>query len=243
MNIKILHYPYSNPVQDTESEENSAPNKYTLKLTDNILSLSITTQFNAKDINASIDIDLTQYDTKAFEVMLRENDKSIGLDCYEIMRYVDRDTALKNVAYNGCKIARGYVENGEAVVLLLKECDPIDGFENEAIDRSLSSTGWLLNKCPNLAERYTKLKKKASMLNNVDLYRSVSYLEAQVDLLTRIVLKLTEGQDIEGRSVLMKADENSVLGIKPSEALLLEFTENKKYIREIQEKYYEDLQG
>ena len=77
------------------------------------------------------------------------------------------------------------------------------------------------------------------MLGNVDQRDSVSYLEAQVDILTRLVLALHEGNDSPLTEILKLADQNSVLDIKNTDALVKEFISKKAWVRKVQKDYSE----
>ena len=78
-------------------------------------------------------------------------------------------------------------------------------------------------------------------MKELDPYKSIAYLEVQVDILTRILLA-TLPEDSKYSKVLKAADEQSILDIKPEDALLEEITDGKARVRELQQKYYEVIQ-
>ena len=76
------------------------------------------------------------------------------------------------------------------------------------------------------------------MMKSVDIYNTVTYLESQVDALTRLVLQLTNSNS-EAAKILRKADKYSVLDIKNEDKILQEFETDKKNVRDMQKEYYD----
>lgn len=91
------------------------------------------------------------------------------------------------------------------------------------------------NFCKEKISRYRV--KNETVVRWVDVYDTVSYLEAQVDALTRLVLKLTNQQGDE-IAILKEADKYSVLDIKPIENIVHEFKEDKANARTKQTAFY-----
>ena len=228
------------PVEsDTEKMSNEGP--YTLTFIDNILTLTFSGITCGHDVVLNTSIELPPEKEVAFEISSKYASTGVTLITREIFTYVDRDTSKVDYKADGDKLARIISDpiNNTIWVQLIKECAPIDGFYMEEITGKFSSTQLLSSKVPWLKARIALLNKKASMLNAVDSYKTLAYLEAQVDLLTRIVLAIAP--DNELTNMLQKADAVSVLNIKPISDIEAEFAESKATLRALQERYYGKL--
>ena len=238
MELKILHLPL-----EIELEDENYINPFNINFDNNILTLEVTTNFRNKEFTRSISMDLNNTENKAFEVMLKADSQKVDLSTYEIYNFVHRYSGLKDFQVDGKQIAKLVIDNETNTVWLLLciKCNDINGFENEILGREVNSTIELVSKCKWLQERVEAIKKKSAMINNVDYYNSISYLEAQVDLLTRIILSSTDTSELI--NLLKNADENSVLNIKPLSDIQNEFIISKANLRRKQEEYYNLLHG
>lgn len=99
---------------------------------------------------------------------------------------------------------------------------------------------FLSEKCPYFKTVFEKFLSKKHIADNIDIRDSLAYIEAQLDALTRIVLDLVP-DDSEARRILAKAEESSILNIKPEEKLLNEF-EHKEKLRTYQQAFYTDVE-
>lgn len=81
---------------------------------------------------------------------------------------------------------------------------------------------------------------KSKLLNNLDFYDTFSYLEAQVDILTQLLIQVLNKEEINEDllNVLKEANKYSVINNKPMDKLIREFDEKKAYFRNRQETYY-----
>lgn len=79
--------------------------------------------------------------------------------------------------------------------------------------------------------------KRNDIIEDIDIYNTVAYLEAQVDALTRLVLKLTD-KDTDEVNILKEADKYSVLDIKTTDNMIKEFREDKGNARKKQTAFY-----
>ena len=112
-----------------------------------------------------------------------------------------------------------------------------NNFEIAPLDKNkITISGIMKQLSPFFAKRFNQWKNKSKIMNTVDIYDSISYLEAQVDALTKLVLKLTT-DDSEEKKILTAADSSSVLNIKSEDSILKEF-QNKKLVRDLQKGYY-----
>lgn len=86
---------------------------------------------------------------------------------------------------------------------------------------------------------FDKFKNKSALLGNLSNEDSIAYLEAQVDILTRIIInKFKDNPEFQQyMDILQAADQYSILNIKSQENLLKEI-ENKKNVRTEQVTYY-----
>ena len=129
---------------------------------------------------------------------------------------------------------------GNSIIQIFGGHEEIEGFENIVEDGDLELRMYnLVRRDVNAAHMLKLARLKCEMLGVVDQRDSVSYLEAQVDILTRLVLALHPGDDSTLINILRKADEHSVLNIKDAEALAKEFTAKKAWVRTVQKDYYE----
>lgn len=89
--------------------------------------------------------------------------------------------------------------------------------------------------CKNKINKHRKKCEEAVFW--LDPYASIAYLEAQVDALTRLVLKLTD-KDTDEVNILKEADKYSVLDIKTTDNMIKEFREDKGNARKRQTAFY-----
>lgn len=150
---------------------------------------------------------------------------------------------ISNQNSNFFRVVRVVFEPGGDIIIALSSAyDDIEGFENIKIDSSSTLSGKLCELSAFYNANQQAIDRKYSMLKEVDIYKSVSYLEAQVDVLTRALLAILPNTN-NLYDVLQLADEKSVLNIKPIEDIKKEFTESKANLRKQQEDYYITLHG
>ena len=228
--IKILHYKLDN-INDEYK------NPYNIKYKDNNITLTYHKYINTIENIYNINID-TISKNKVYDIMLIEDDEFYKLSLIEVFNYVNRNTGVRDVKYKGEKIARIAINNDNIIILLSIACSDILEFENVIINKDKSFTKHLVDNADWLDNRIKNIKKKSKLLNDVDLYRNISYLEAQVDVLTRVIVELSKESNLY--EIVKMFDDNSVLNIKPIEDIKNEIT-NKDNFRRNQEVYYEKL--
>lgn len=180
-----------------------------------------------------------EYAGEIIEISLVTTDKINDLKIYPIYKTVAQTSFLQNQSVSDMRIARVVFDEKceNVVVLLCKDSENIEGVKNFVFDRTKqSAAGFLALHSKYFAERLRKRKIKAVMINDVDIYASISYLEAQVDLLTRVVLSLAPESEL--KNLLEWADSYSVLDVKPRESIMNEFRKDKAMVRELQRRYY-----
>lgn len=125
----------------------------------------------------------------------------------------------------------------ETFIHLAHGHEEIEGVVNEIIPQKYAYRRLkaFVDLDPFAASLITKYRNKSDMQNKIDFKDSISYLEAQVDLLTRYILN---GASPELVTALTSADEYSVLNIKNMSKVSEEFTNKKAKVREAQSAYY-----
>lgn len=249
MEIKVIHREYTEPktydeqgneIETEEKQEYKAP--YVIGLDNNILSLTVSTKYRGKEVTLAQNIDLSIQENKLLELQIRDSMNKTELSCYEVFKFVNLITGTREYSYIGNKVARILIDkdNDICYVMLFLRTKDIDGFKNILQDNNLSATGMLQSVCPWFKERCFKIERKRKLINDVDIYKSIAYLEAQVDLLTRLAIQYAPTSELV--DLLKIADKYSVLNNKPDEDIKNEFEVNKAGFREQQEKYYERVQ-
>ncbi|WP_298563116.1 hypothetical protein [uncultured Phascolarctobacterium sp.] len=90
--------------------------------------------------------------------------------------------------------------------------------------------------CKRKIENY--VQKRENITEWVDIYDTVTYLESQVDALTRLVLKMSENRKSDEVDILKSADRFSVLDIKTADNIKNEFEKDKANARKRQDNFY-----
>ena len=202
--------------------------------------------YGISDLILDVDIDLTKWVGKIAEARIVMTDVGYELIVIDALKNYSigngmPDTPERRSATRH-RVFRIFVKENleDSLIQVLKAHEEMEGFENIVEDGDPSLRMY------NFVRRDADLKKllslsrlKCDMLGVVDQRDSVSYLEAQVDILTRLVLALHPGDDSTLINILRKADEHSVLNIKGTDALAKEFTAKKAWVRTVQKDYYE----
>lgn len=141
-----------------------------------------------------------------------------------------------------CKII--YAPNTDTVYISQSHNGSKQYFSNSVIipNNARHAYNFFLEKSDLAKTKILKFAKKSKLLNNVDFYDSLSYLEAQIDVLSHIIHEviLTHPELIpdEYKNFLDSVEQNSVLTIKDKQKLLEEITIKKKFFRDLQKEYY-----
>ncbi len=198
-----------------------------------------------KDIERSITIDLSSYRRGVvLQANLINTEVFNEFHVVEIMQLFDSRTYGVRPMMEGIKVAVIVIEeNSDITVALLRDTANLDTNADEVMvyERDVTSIFAIKENSPYYAKMWDKLKVKGPFLSNVDVFNSVSYLEAQVDVLTRALLSLLP-VGASWREFLLAADAHSVLDIKAREKVLAEFNEGKARMRGLQQTYYEKTQ-
>ena len=119
----------------------------------------------------------------------------------------------------------------------------IEGFEYEIvdlIDRDPQTT--LISKVEEAGSKVEKwYLKKQTVCDLIDPYDSLSYLEGQIDVLSKIINMLIEktGLNVEEyQEILDSIDRYSVINVKTLDKINSEIATDKAKVRSIQKEYY-----
>lgn len=254
--IKILHTPLKTKrfVKTVVNEETKAEEqmeivekakpavKYDIKAKENGLHVIFATASNAYGKLYEVELDYGEYAGKIIEISLVRSDVVDELKVYPVFHRVVQQTCIQNSGRSKMDkgIARIVFDPAcrNIVVALLQDSDDIPGCENIVYDlQERSTTGMMVEHSEYFAEVFRKRKTKANMINQVDIYATITYLESQVDALTRIVLTLApEGEE---KRILDLANQYSVLDVKKADAIIKEIQQDKGDIRRLQRVYYD----
>ena len=104
--------------------------------------------------------------------------------------------------------------------------------------------GMLLSSCQEFRDYYNKwCIKKETIDPTVDISKSASYLEAEIDVLYKIIELLLEKTEIDAseyQPVIDAVARHNVLDIKNINKLNSELDEDKEHVRKIQEMFYKE---
>lgn len=199
---------------------------------------------NEGDFIKEVSIDLKEWKGKILDVYIIPTEKGYEIRTIDVMKNCSIGNGMPSMAREGnenttrifkCAV-RDPVE--DTYIHLGWGHEPVEGFENVIIPQEYSHRR-LEAFCeldPYAKELVSKFRRKSDMQNKIDFKDSISYLEAQIDVLTRYVLK---GATTELTEALTKADEQSVLNIKDLSGVLEEFSNKKAKVRKAQKEYYE----
>ena len=231
--------------------QENMPKRYTLQLEYDPKTAKLTgtvgTYRNGDgDLILDIECDLSKWIGKLVEFRIVMTYRGFELIHYD---------ALKNYAMaNGMPVGpstrpdirsrlfRIYVSENieDSIIQVYYGHEAIAGFEDIVEDGDIELRMYnLVSRDKQMKHMFDMARLKSEMLGVVDQRDSVSYLEAQVDILTRLVLELHKDDHRPLIEILRKADEHSVLTIKNEGALAKEFTAKKAWVRTVQKDYYE----
>ena len=240
--MKILRF---NPTEDS-------PKLFTLQFNFNpdsgILSGSVGTNSNSGDLIKEFSIDLNNWKGKLIEATLTTTNLGYEVAVYDALKNYSMANGLPETPgakwYGLRKLFRVIVHENltESLIQIRQGHDQIDGFENIVEDGDPTLQLYNLCQKDSLAiELVERARIKSDMLGKIDQRNSVAYLEAQVDLLTRLYLQDHPEKTNTLIELLKQADSHSVLNIKNETKLTKEFTENKALVRQVQEEFYDKL--
>lgn len=242
--VTILYYPVE-PFEWQTEKDIEYKVIYNIEETDLELKFTFNCNFFGNNKVLSCSFNKNESKGKCYQVNFYRFDTDGELLITEAFKSLSSDDFSKSGSSSSVKGLLKLVidPEGDIVVFLVQRYKAIDGFDCIEVDtKTKSIIGYLCEHNSWFANYFQLYRKKGEFLKQVDVYNSVSYLEAQVDVLTRALLELLpDGNSY--KEVLRKADSYSVLNIKPIEDIDKEFTESKKKFRDNQEGYYFELHG
>lgn len=210
--------------------------EYALSIRDGAL------QFHYKDIEADkeydIALNLDQYQGKIIDIVLADRFIKGEIAIGEPYAVITRDSDIYNWVSSNVNLARIAFDEKDIHAVLQQRCADVLNVINGEKPEGKNTASVLLQCSPLMQEIAQKIRNRRTVVNHVDIYASVSYLEAQVDTLTRAMLKLYQEND-KLRKILAAADKESVLDIKGEDSIIEEFEEDKHNVRNQQQQYYE----
>lgn len=225
------------PLQKGQSPEI----EYSIVKTDDGISISFKGVVRDCKINETLDLPFNTYKGKVLQVSLQWTytcELRVS-PMYEMTSRYYSASANQNEEYKLCRVSIA-PDCKDVVIFLEKATDYICPDANNVVvsKDTITKTQITQQYSPFYKERCDYIHKKVTMMKSVDIYNTVTYLESQVDALTRLVLQLTNSNS-EAAKILRKADKYSVLDIKDEDKILQEFETDKKNVRDMQKEYYD----
>lgn len=225
------------PLQKGQSPEI----EYSIVKTDDGISISFKGVVRDCKINETLDLPFNTYKGKVLQVSLQWTytcELRVS-PMYEMTSRYYSASANQNEEYKLCRVSIA-PDCKDVVIFLEKATDYICPDANNVVvsKDTITKTQIIQQYSPFYKERCDYIHKKVTMMKSVDIYNTVTYLESQVDALTRLVLQLTNSNS-EAAKILRKADKYSVLDIKNEDKILQEFETDKKNVRDMQKEYYD----
>ena len=242
--MKIITFP--------ENVDAGHQRKYTLNLSydsaSKMLYGDIGTTINDDDLCLSFSMDLSLKNFKNKILNISIGTSYVNKYVVDVRNATGFNFAGENNSNRNSNVIRNIAlicvhENPDDSVILVSNYHPtIEGFENVVLDSSDTNLKmYYLAQNDQVADTILcKVTLKRKFLRRFEKLNSLSYLEAQVDILTRLVLEMYDGDNQKLKQLLQTADNYSVLDIKDDELVDAEFTKHKHDIRELQEQYYID---
>lgn len=199
------------------------------------------------DLITDFDINLNDWVGKLVEVRIGMSENGFEVFVFDALKNYAMGNGMPGASEVRSKIKvrlfRIFVHENleDSIIQIHNAHEAIPGFEDIVEDGDFQLRMYNMARRDEKLEHVLKMHRlKSKMLGCVDQRDSVSYLEAQVDILTRLVLALHKDDHSSLTNILREADKNSVLTIKGEEALANEFTKKKAWVRTVQKDYYEE---
>ena len=198
------------------------------------------------DLIVDIDVDLNKWVGKVVEARVVMSELGYEVLVYDSLKNYSIANGMPGASevrsHTKQRLFRIFVHENldESTLQIFKGHEAIPGFEDivEDGDPQLRMYNFV-RRDPELEHAMKLYRLKSAMLGEVDQRDSMSYLEAQVDILTRVILAvLPDNKDVLVE-LLRKADARSVLNIKDRASLEKEFVVKKDWVRKVQKDYYE----
>lgn len=216
---------------------------FSLDIADEKVTLSYAGDFSGLITKGSLDINLADYRGRVVQAELVDFYDRHEVVIHDVFSVADHSLDGIDRRYNPRPLVRIAInEDGtDGILYVFGHIDnPPEGIELQERPLDKGVAAFLSELSPFFKTTFEKFRSKKHLVDNTDIRDSLAYIEAQLDALTRIVLELVK-DDSEARRILAKADESSILDIKPEEKLLSEF-DHKKKLRTYQQAFYTDVE-
>lgn len=219
-----------------EGEKNKV--EYNVDLNNDGIIFSFSTTYMGQDVKDSVSIPFNTYKDVILHLSLQWTHK-IETRLYPLYELQSRYNVISETNNDALVLAR---------ISINETCDDIVIFLNSPTDYTCkvaktidcepntSKSKMMMMYSPYYTKRAEHIRKKWDMMANLDIYDTVTYLESQVDALTKIALG-NDSDDV--KAVLTAADEHSVFNIKSKEKMIDEMHKDKAKIRSLQKEYYD----
>lgn len=158
------------------------------------------------------------------------------------MMIINPYTAQMNLEFaEGFYFAKYLVTDKAILIYIRGRLNDMPGMRNVTLTKDQNSTR-AFQKFSSVADRTIRRQiVKRGFLGEVDTLDSIAYLEAEVDLLVRIVLQKGLADNSTLKPILERADRYAVYRHNKPEQLLAKMEEKRRF-REKQLRYYKELQ-
>lgn len=213
--------------------------QYNIEKIDTGIIFSFKTIFMNQNISDKLFLSFEKYKDKIFHISIQQTHK-IETKIYSIYELPSRYKLFTEYNNAGMNLAR---------ISISPDCQDIAiilSFPTNYICNSAKTINWnpniskakmMLLYSPYYRKRAEQYRRKYEMMSSLDIYDSITYLESQVDALTKYILKNGNQDDL--LQILKEADKDSVLNIKSKEKIINELNHDKAKVRKLQEVYYD----
>lgn len=160
---------------------------------------------------------------------------------YEMVSRYYAASEQQNEAFGLCRVSIS-PDHSDIVVFLNRETnyECPDAENVYTPDCQYTKTQIMQQYSPFYKERCDYIHKKVTMMRSLDIYNTVTYLESQIDALTRMILRNVPDTDTTPEAEILKeVDKHSVLDVKSTDKILEELKTDKQLVRDLQKEYYD----
>jgi hypothetical protein len=236
MNLKVIYKPLSDGEQETTS--------YKVSKTDKAVVIDFKTPYQGGEVERQAVIDLEEYKGRVARITLQTIWQPAEVYIAPMYELASKYRELQEVKNNAVPIARVFIPSTEDTVLVFLErpCNfTSTEFEWLKVEPSKTTTSGILialsKEFGGIIKRHIR---KRDTICDIDIYDTVTYLEAQVDALTTLVLNFIKVGDIakvklaDALKVTQEAYKYNVLNVKSADKAIEEIGKDKKAVREMQ---------
>lgn len=218
----------------------------TYNVSEDVQSIYLTININAygQQMLREINFNKAQEIGNIYTLVLKDDEKNkFVFKSIKMFEYVQRGIG-QYVSIVPPDIVVGKIvfeKNGDILIYLSLPADPAQGFNCIEVNTAeRSSTSYIIENSLLYLQALENYSSKKTLIEQIDIYNSITYLESQVDAITKLLLSVIEPTAISSdlNDILQAADTHSVLNIKSKEKIAYELHTDKKKIRELQEAYY-----